>query len=419
MDLSPLRHSRDFRLLYAGFIGVLIGTLVTTVAVAVQVWDLTGSPLQTGLVSLARAVPLVAGTLIGGVLADRMDRRKLLIATRFPLVASAAVLAINAVLPDPHLWAIYLATAMTGLLAGLGGPAMLAAVPALVGTDRLAAAGALTAASVQLAALLGPALGGILVAGPGLAACYALDAAGILAFTVALLFLPPLPPQGHADGPKTGAGIRRALASIADGVRFVRGRRLVLGLLLIDAAAMVFTMPQSLYPALADQEFGGGPAVVGLLYAAPALGALVGAATSGWTGRAGGHALIAAVLLWGASLTGFGLATYLPLALALLALAGLGDLISETLRSALLQHSTPDDLRGRVSSLWLVQATVSPALGNAVIGLFAELTTPRTALVAGGLGCVLATLTIAAAFPALRRATLATPSPVAADDRPA
>ncbi|GAA0956838.1 MFS transporter [Actinocorallia libanotica] len=412
MDLSPLRDSRDFRLLYLGFVGALVGTLVTTVAVAVQTYDLTGSPLHTGLVSLARAIPLVAGTLIGGVLADRMDRRRLLIATRLPLVVAVAVLAVNALLPDPHLWPIYLATALTGLLAGLGGPAMLAAIPALVGTERLAAVGALTAASVQLAALLGPALGGLLVAGPGLAVCYALDAAGILAFSLTLFFLPALPPRIRADdGPRSAAALRRAFASLADGVRFVRGRRLVLGLLLIDAAAMVFTMPQALYPALAEQDFGGGPVIVGLLYAAPALGALIGAATSGWTARAGGHALIAAVLLWGLSLTGFGLTTHLPLALALLALAGLGDLVSETLRSALLQHGTPDHLRGRVSSLWLTQATVSPALGNAALGLFAELTTVRTAITIGGLVCVLATLAIAAALPALRHATLATPTP--------
>ncbi|QQM45691.1 MFS transporter [Streptomyces liliifuscus] len=170
---------------------------------------------------------------------------------------------------------------------------------------------------------------------------------------------------------------------------------------------MVFTMPQALYPVLADQQFGGGPGVVGLLYAAPALGALIGAATSGWTGRAGGHALIGAVLLWGLSLTRFGATSYLPLALVLLALAGLGDLISETLRSALLQHGTPDELRGRVSGLWMVQATVSPALGNAAVGLLAELTGARAAVVVGGLFCVAATLVVAAAFPALRHARLA------------
>ncbi|MEV5825627.1 MFS transporter [Spirillospora sp. NPDC052242] len=406
MDLSPLRESRDFRLLYAGFVGALVGTLMTSVAVAVQIYGMTGSPLQTGLVSLARALPMVVGLIVGGVLADRLDRRLLMLATRAPLAAVAGVLAVNALLPEPRVWVIYLATGLTGLLAGLGGPAMLAAVPALAGTGRLAAAGALTSASAQFAALLGPAVGGLLVAGPGLAACYSIDAAGLLVFTLALLFVRPLPPDGGAGA---GAGVRRAFASVADGLRFVRGRRLVAGLLLVDAAAMVFTMPQALYPALAEERFGGGPAVVGLLYAAPALGALIGAATSGWTARAGGHALIGAVLLWGASLTGFGATTLLPLALLLLALAGLGDLISETLRSALLQHGTPDGLRGRVSSLWMVQATVSPALGNASVGFLAELTSPHTAVVAGGVFCVIATLAVAAAFPALRRASLAGP----------
>ncbi|MET9554869.1 MFS transporter [Streptomyces sp. NPDC006645] len=407
MDVTPLRENRDFRLLYAGFVGALFGTLMTSVAVAVQIYDLTGSPLQIGLVSLARALPLVVGVLVGGVLADRVDRRKLMLLTRLPLTLVAAALAVNALQPEPRLWVVYVATGCTGLLAGLGGPAMLAAIPALVGTERLAAAGALTAASTQFAALLGPAVGGLLIAGPGLAACYAVDAAGFLVFSVALLFVRPLPP---AKDPAPGKGVRQAFAAVGDGLRFIRGHRLIVGLLLIDVAAMVFTMPQALYPVLADEQFGGGPGVVGLLYAAPALGALVGAATSGWTARAGGHALIGAVLLWGVSLTGFGLTSLLPLALVLLALAGLGDLISETLRSALLQHGTPDGLRGRVSSLWMVQATVSPALGNAAVGFLAELTSASAAVVTGGVVCVVAALAVAAAFPALRRATLAAPA---------
>ncbi|WP_157877726.1 MFS transporter, partial [Streptomyces kanamyceticus] len=141
MDLTPLRESRDFRLLYAGFLGALIGTLMTSVAVAVQVYDLTGSPAQIGLVSLARALPLVVGVLIGGVLADRGDRRTLMLVTRLPLTLVAAGLMVNALLPQPQLWVIYVATGLTGLFAGLGGPAMLAAIPALVGTERLAAAG--------------------------------------------------------------------------------------------------------------------------------------------------------------------------------------------------------------------------------------------------------------------------------------
>ncbi|MDT0318453.1 MFS transporter [Streptomyces millisiae] len=408
MDLSPLRDSRDFRLLYAGFLGALLGTLMTSVAVAVQVYELTGSAAQLGLVSLARALPMVVGVLVGGVLADRTDRRLLMLATRLPLTLVAAALAVNALLPEPRLWPVYVATGLTGLLAGLGGPAMLAAIPTLVGRERLAAAGALTSASTQLAALVGPAVGGALIAGPGLAACFAVDAAGLLVFSLALLFVRPLPVGGPTA--TSANGVRRAFGSVADGVRHVRGNRLIAGLLLIDAAAMVFTMPQALYPALADQHFGGGPQVVGLLYAAPALGALVGAATSGWTARAGGHALVGAVLLWGLALTGFGAASALPLALALLALAGLGDLISEVLRSALLQHGTPDELRGRVSGLWMVQATVSPALGNAAVGFLAELTSPRAAVVTGGLVCVAATLAVAAAFPALRRATLVPPA---------
>ncbi|GAA1574665.1 MFS transporter [Actinomadura kijaniata] len=404
MDLSPLRASRDYRLFFAGFLGALFGTLMTAVAVSVQVYEMTGSPTQIGLTALARAAPMVAGLLAGGVLADRYDRRALMLWTRLPLAGVAAALAVNALLPEPRLWVVYAATAVTGLLAGLGGPALLAATPALVGTERLAAAGALTSASTQLAALAAPAVGGLLVAGPGPAACYAVDAAGYLVFSLAMLFVRPLPPA-HAAPDR---GVRQAFAAVGAGLRFVRRDRLLLGMMLVGAAAMVFTMPQALYPVLADRQFGS-PGVTGLLYAAPALGALLGAAASGWTGRvrATGYVLVGAVLLWGGALVGFGLSPALPAAVAFLALAGLGDFVSETLRGALLQHGTPDELRGRVSGLWMVQAIVSPALGNAAVGFLADLTDPRTAVVSGGAVCVVAAAAVAVAFPALRRATLA------------
>jgi ENTS family enterobactin (siderophore) exporter len=175
---------------------------------------------------------------------------------------------------------------------------------------------------------------------------------------------------------------------------------------------MIFGMPSALFPALAHQHFGGGSATYGLLAAAPGLGAMAGAVTSGWTSRVGrpGLVVIGAGIVWGAAIVGFGLSHSLPLALAFLALAGMGDLISEVLRNALLQYYTPDPLRGRVSSLYLAQVTSAPAVGNVEAGLVAQLFSTTTSVISGGLACVGGALLLGATIPALRKARLATPS---------
>jgi ENTS family enterobactin (siderophore) exporter len=181
-------------------------------------------------------------------------------------------------------------------------------------------------------------------------------------------------------------------------------------MLAVDTSAMVFGMPSALFPALAREHFHGGSATFGLLAAAPGLGAMLGAATSGWTGRLKrpGMVVIGAGLAWGAALVGFGLSRSLLIALAFLALAGMADLISEVLRNALLQHYTPDAVRGRVSSLYLAQVTTAPSLGNVEAGLVAQLFSATISVVSGGLACVAGALVLGAINPALRRARLAT-----------
>jgi ENTS family enterobactin (siderophore) exporter len=195
---------------------------------------------------------------------------------------------------------------------------------------------------------------------------------------------------------------------MAAGLAHVRRNRVVGGMLAVDASAMIFGMPTALFPAIARQHFGGGAATFGLLAAAPGLGALLGAATSGWTGRLArpGIVVIGAGLVWGAAITGFGLSRSLGLALAFLALAGMADLISEVLRNALLQRYTPDAVRGRVSSIYLAQVTTAPSLGNAEAGLVAQLVSVTFSVVSGGLACVAGALVLGAINPALRRASL-------------
>ncbi len=404
VDVTPLRASRDFRWMFAGRFASMTGTAVATASANWQVYTLTRSPLAVGLLNLTSGAGLLTSVTAGGMLADRYDRRALLRAVQLPAALLAALLAGNSLLGRPFLWAIYAITLGLGLLSGISSPASTAATPALVGTRYLAAAAALNGIGNQLGQLGGPALAGWLIAGPGLAVCYGLDAACFAAFGIALIFVRPLPPAAGAPRP--------GLRSLAEGLRYVRCSGVLGGMLLIDTNAMVFGMPQALFPALARAHFHGGSATFGLLAAAPGLGAMVGAATSGWTGRLRrpGLVIIGAGIVWGAAIVGFGLTRSLPVALAFLALAGAGDLISEVLRNALLQIYAPDRLRGRLSSLYLAQVTTAPALGNAEAGVVAQLFSLTGSVVSGGLACVGGALVLGALIPALRRATFAGPS---------
>jgi ENTS family enterobactin (siderophore) exporter len=403
IDVTPLRESRDFRFLYVGRFTSSAGNAVATTTASWQVFGLTHSSLAVGLLSLTSAVGMLVGLLAGGMLADRHDRRTMLLVVLLPEALLAAALAVNSLLPHPQLWLVYLLTLSIGLLAGIGAPAATAALPALVGPSRLAAAAALNSMGNQLGNLGGPALAGYLIASSGLAVCYGIDAAALAIFGAALAFVRPLPPTVRAQRP--------GLRSMAEGLAYVRHNGVLGGILLIDTNAMIFGMPAGLFPALASQHFHGGSATYGLLVAAPGLGALAGAATSGWTGRVRrpGMVVIGAGIVWGAAIVGFGLTRNLAVGLAFLALAGMGDLISEVLRNTLLQHYTPDPLRGRVSSLYLAQVNTAPALGNTEAGAVAQLFTPTISVVSGGLACVAGALLLAALIPAVRNASLPAP----------
>jgi MFS transporter, ENTS family, enterobactin (siderophore) exporter len=403
IDVAPLRESRDFRWLYSGRMVASAGDVVATTAANWQVYTLTHSPLAVGLLSLTSSIGMLVSLLAGGVLADRHDRRTMLLVTALPQALLAGALLANSLLRHPAVWAIYVIMLGIGLLAGIGAPASTSATPALVGPTRLSAAAALNGMGGQLGNLAGPALAGLLIAGPGLATCYAVDAACFVAFAVTLLFVRPLPPTVRIQRP----GFR----SLAEGFRHVRHDRVLGGMLLIDTSAMLFGMPAGLFPALASKHFHGGSATFGLLTAAPGAGAIVGAASSGWTGRVRrpGLVVIGAGLVWGAAIVGFGLTRSLPLALAFLALAGGGDMISEILRNALLQIYAPDRLRGRLSGLYLAQVNTAPALGNTEAGIVAQLFSLTASVVSGGLACVGGALLLGALFPALRHATLAGP----------
>jgi ENTS family enterobactin (siderophore) exporter len=400
IDLAPLRANRDYRRLFTGRFVSMAGNAVALTAGNWQVYGLTHSSLAVGLLTLASGAGTFAGLMAGGMLADHHDRRMVLLVAQWPQAVLAALLMVNSLVAHPRLWPLYVVTLGIGLCSGLSSPASTAATPALVGEAKLAAAAALNATASQLGMLGGPALAGLLIAGPGVASCFAIDAVCFAVYGLALIGLRPMPPVTTAQRP--------GLRSLAEGFRYVRRSGVVGAILLVDTNAMIFGMPQALFPALASTHFHGGPATFGLLTAAPGLGAMVGAATSGWTGRVRrpGVVVIVAGIVWGGAITLFGLVGSLPLALFFLAIAGMGDLISEVLRNALLQVHTPDQLRGRVASLYLAQVTTAPALGNVEAGVVARLVSPAFSVVSGGIACVVGALVLGAAIPALRHAKL-------------
>ncbi|WP_297549062.1 enterobactin transporter EntS [Amycolatopsis sp.] len=406
VDVAPLRTSVPFRRVFAAQTLTVVGSSLTNVGVNLQVFQLTESSLQVGLVSLVFGLALLLGLLVGGVLADRLDRRKVVLGTRAAVAVVLAGLAINAALPSPMLWFVYVAAVFAGGINGLGGAALMAAVPTLVGPKLIAASGALFTVTSQFGAMIGPALAGLVAAGPGIAVCFGVDAVGYVIGVSLMWFLPSLP-AAPSDEPK-----QHPWRSVVEGFHFVRHNQVVAGLLVLDVWAMVFAMPYALFPQLGTQVFDGGPAAVGLLYTAPAIGAFLGALTSGWTGRVRhtGRTLIAAVTVWGLAIACFGLSGSLWPALAFLALAGLGDTVSEILRRALLQHYTPDHLQGRVGSVWLAQATGGTAVGNVEAGLVGRWLGASGAVFAGGLVCVAGVALTAMAMPKLRAASLLSPS---------
>ncbi len=357
----------------------------------------TESALLTGLLGAAELGPLVAMALLGGALADRMDRRRLLLLDQIALVAVAAALCAAALAGEPHVLVLYL---LGGLLAGFGAlqnVARTAIVPNLVAREDMPAALAINFGLFQLTMVLGPGLGGLLIAAGGVESAYAVDAVSCVALVAALRGLGPQLPEGVAAAPV------RIGRSIGDGLRFVRRSPALLGSFAIDLSAMTFGMPRALFPVLAVSVYGAGAAGTGLLFASVSAGAAVAALTTGWLGAARrlGRITAAAVCVWGLAIAAAGFAGSLWPAAALLAIAGAADSVSAVCRQVINQTVTPDAMRGRMSSVFSLVVTSGPRLGDVEAGVVASLTSVRTSVVSGGLACVAGALVVSAAFPAL------------------
>ena len=410
MDVSPLRQSRDFRFIYFGQLVSVFGTQLTAVAVPFQVYRLTHSSFDVGLVSLAQLFPLLGFSLLGGSVIDAVDRRRLLILVEIVMAGSSAGLAVNADL-GPQLWPLFVFPALSAGLTGIAVPTRNTMIPNLVTGDLIVAATALFQALIQLGAIVGPALGGLLLAGAGVRFVYWVDVATFIVSVLAASAMAPQPP--------TGIGPRPGLRSIVEGLSFLKGRPAIQGAYLIDINAMVFGMPRALFPALALNTFGGGARVLGLLYAAPGAGALVGALTTGWVVRIRrqGRAVITAVVVWGVAIAAFGVVRWLPAALVLLAVAGWADMISALFRNTIIQLSVPDRLRGRLLGVQMGVVQGGPRLGDMEAGSVATLSTNEISVVSGGVACIVGALVLAYRLPGFRRLVLRPVDRVADDER--
>jgi MFS family permease len=402
IDIAPLRASRDFRLIWSGLFVTATGSQFTLVAVFVQVKELTGSEAAVGATGLAYLLGLLAGALAGGAILDAWDRRRLLMFAQVGLAAGSAILLAGAIAGEPPLWLIYTGLAVLAASSSLDGPTRSAITARILEPGQLPAAQALNQVVWNTAALIGPLLAGLVIAWADgdVTVAYAVDLASIGCMFFAATLVHPMPPsrEDHAD---TG------LRAIRDGFDFARKHRLIMSTFVIDLIAMVFGLPRVLFPFLIVDQFHLSSKAIGLLFAALAVGALMGALTSGWTGRVHrqGLAVIVSVAAWGIAIAAFGWSgDWLWLGLAMLALAGWADVISAIFRTTILQMSAPDRLRGRLFGIHILVVTGGPRLGDVEGGLVARLVSPTFSVIAGGLACVIGAGLVALLYPELRRA---------------
>jgi MFS family permease len=381
--------------LYGGLSLAWLGRQLTVVAVPFQVYELTGSTFLVGALGIAQLVPLLLVSFVGGAIVDSVDRRKLLVVAQLSMMATAIGLAWNASLAEPRVWLVFLFSALNAGVSAIDSPARSASVPALVGHDLLPSAMALTQTLGNIAKTVGPAIGGVLIAQAGFTATYAVEATAFAIGTLFMFRIGSLEPEG--------GGQRFGWESIKEGWSFLRERKLLQANFAIDLNAMIFGMPQALFPAIGATVLGGDASTVGLLYAAPGAGALIAAITSGWVARVRrqGKAVIAAVIVWGAAIAGFGLAKSVTVAVVLLGIAGGADVVSAVFRNTILQLAVPDRLRGRLSSIHIAVVSGGPRVGDFEAGAVAAATTPQISVVSGGLACILGALLIARKMPAL------------------
>jgi MFS family permease len=389
VDVTPLRTSKDFRLLFIGQLVSLLGSNLTLVAVAYQVYQVTNSSLWVGVVSFIQLPVLIFGALWGGALGDRFDRRTLLIIATLLLALISFALGANALLSHPNFVVLVTLPALAAGLAGLSGPLRTAVIPTLVKPEELVAAYSLNQIIMNTATVVGPGLAGVIIAATGVSWCFLIDGITFFALVLSTFFMAPMKPVGVHTGEKT-------LRAIAAGFRYVRQNAVVQAVYLVDLNAMVFGLPRALFPAVTKHIYHGGPEMLGLLYAAPGAGALLMAIFTGWMDqvRRRGRLVILVVLTWGVVMALFGLVHAVWVGLICLGVAGAMDVISTVLRNTILQTSISDEYRSRLSAIQMAVVTGGPRLGDLESGVVANFTSTEFSIVSGGVMCVVGVLAL-------------------------
>jgi hypothetical protein len=398
VDVHPLREHPQFRRLWLGTTTSGFGSQLTSFAVAYFVWTTTRNAAMVGAIGLASAAPLIVFALVGASFADAVDRRRLVILTTFgQIVTSAAMVVLSTRSGGGVVWPMFGLVAVSSGLSAIGFPARRALVPRLLPKEQLQAGLALNHTSFQLAMLIGPTVAGLVTARWGITACFAIDA---LSFVGGLYGVTSLPAVGAASS-ENPSGWR----AISDAVRLVVRLPALGGAFLSDLCATVLAMPMALFPVLNQAKFGGSPETLGFLLSAVAVGGVTAAALSGLVThrQRTGVVLLACGAVWGASLAGVGLTGSLAMVLVLLGVAGAADTWAVISRGTIVQLTTPESYRGRVSAMEHVVGAAGPQVGNFRAGLVAAASSGNVAIVTGGVACLVSMVIVATRAPALRR----------------
>jgi MFS family permease len=383
VDVTPLRTSRDFRRLFIGWSISEFGDEIVAVAVPFQVYAITRSTLAVGMLGLCELVPVFVFPIVGGAVADAIERRRLVVWSCSLLALLSLAMAFNASLSTPQLWPLYVFATLSAGMYTFNRPAISTWPARLLDIELLPSSNALEAGFGTAVGLLGPVVAGVLLATIDPAGVFVFDALTFLVVIGFVVRMAPSPPA--SDAPRLG------LRAIVDGFAFLRGKHTVQSVFSADLIAMVFGFPMALFPAIAANLSGGsGAGVLGLLYAGPAAGALLATMLSGRAKhvRRQGRAIMLAVAVWGAAIVVFGLSTSLWLCMLMLALAGAADMVSGIFRMSILQMAVTDAMRGRLDGIGMAVWATGPALGNVESGVVASLTSVSFSVVSGGLLCV-------------------------------
>ena len=369
--------------------------MITYVAIPFQIKEMTNSYVAVGLSGLVEILPLIFFGLYGGVLADAVDRKKMVWATEAASLILVSILLINALLPEPNLVIIYVVAGLFAAVNGLQRPSADAALPRLVEHKDLPAASALMSLRWQFGVIIGPTIGGILISTYSIPVGYAAD---VFTFVISLIFLSrvrSIPASKEAEKP--------SLAGLKAGIRYAFKRQDLLGTYVVDLAAMFFAMPTALIPFWADQL--GTPWALGLMYAAGTVGSVVITLTSGWTKnyRFHGRAIIWAAMGWGTAIALAGIWNSLILVLIFLTLAGASDMVSALFRSIMWNQTIPDNLRGRLAGIELLSYSIGPLAGQMRAASMAAVTSLSFSITSGGIICVIMVALLAYFMPKFRK----------------